>query len=153
MRRTLVRLVVPILLATASLVAIPASPASAAEGECAGGIIWRGDVNISGERVGELVVYFNAANGNNCARFNRLGSARGTATHTWVEIQKCRETTRRGVCTLTSWETGYDFESGPFKYYAGPVSVHAPNNCVSAKGGLRWNGVEKSVLTPVNIGC
>jgi hypothetical protein len=124
-----------------------------ATGECGGGVIYRGLVRAperTGPVVAELVVYFNSATGNNCVRFNRLGPARGVATQMSAAVTRCREQRDPGYggCHGVG---GYDRDEGRFAYYAGPVRVHAPNNCVLARGSIQWNGEEGYIS--VMVGC
>src|SRR5262249_24709863 len=107
-------------------------------GDCGGNLIFRKTVVVGGAGVGELVVYYSSSNGNNCARFNHLGPSYGATRYTDVLLQKCSTTSPGNGCG-TVLDTSYD--SGQFAYYAGPVSVYAPRNCVTASGQIDWNGI------------
>jgi hypothetical protein len=136
------------LLVAIGVVLVPVAPAQAAD--CGGNLIFRQRALYNGAAVGELVVYYNASTGNNCARFNHLGSAYGVSASTTVILTKC-STTNPGNGCGTALVIAAD--SGSYAYYAGPVSVHAPNNCVTAEGYIYWHGADRRVTTGGVIGC
>lgn len=126
---------------------VPVSPAAAED--CGGNLIYRERAWAGGVAVGELVVYYNAANGNNCARFNHLGPSWGVTRPTNVTIYKC-STNNPGASGCSP--VAQDSDPGNFAHYAGPVRVNAPNNCVMAQGYIFWNGSDRQVWSPL-IGC
>ncbi|MBO2456319.1 hypothetical protein [Actinomadura violacea] len=75
-------------------------------------------VSFSGGRV---YLLYSAATKNNCAVTMKTTNI-GKGTSAWVRLQ-----------SQTGGKTGSD--SGTFKYYAGPVFVHAPGICVRFSGG------------------
>ncbi|HVK24032.1 MAG TPA: hypothetical protein VM677_21980 [Actinokineospora sp.] len=111
-------------------IVVPTTSAQAAT-NCSGSIIGR-----TANSIGELVVYYNASTGYNCARMNHLGASYGVAASTSVDISKCTGTTKSnpGTCTVVQ------SSQGSFSYYAGPVSTYAPNNCIRAWGEIVWQG-------------
>jgi len=118
--------------------------------DCGGNLIFRKAAIVNGTVVGELVVYYNSSNGNNCARFNHLGPSYGVTRYTDVLLKKC-STTNPGNGCGTVLDIGYN--SGQFAYYAGPVRVYSPRNCVTASGLIAWNGSDHVVSTNGVIGC
>lgn len=88
--------------------------------------------------IGRLELYYNSSTGNNCAMVVHTGASYGVAAETYVSIIRCAETVWDGKCDGGS---GFDSDYGNFSYYAGGVRVHAPNNCISTQGSIKWNGV------------
>lgn len=58
----------------------------------------------------------------------------GTPKPMNLVIHKCQSST---YCTNPP---ASDSDSGNFSYYAGPVSVTAPNNCIVVAGNITYNG-------------
>jgi len=80
-------------------------------------------LTFNGASWGYVYLYYNSANGNNCAFTEKLVD-RGIPTS--VTVRLCRQSD--GVCV-------YDPVHGePFQFFAGPVYLHAPNTCI------RWGG-------------
>lgn len=81
---------------------------------------------------GYIAVYYNSSTGNNCAM---------TYTNTPGVSQ------RIGVSISLTDVAGSDqTDDHTYKYYAGPVSVHAPGHCIDFSGivgnnSLGWEGV------------
>jgi hypothetical protein len=73
---------------------------------------------FSGGRVYQL---YSRSTKRNCAVTMKTTNV-GKGTSVWVRLQE-----------QSGGEVGYD--SGTFKYYAGPVYVHAPGICVRFSGG------------------
>lgn len=125
-----------------------AGPAAAdGAGQCGGTLIDRSVVRYDGAAIGELVVYYNASNGNNCARFNHLGAAYGVERRTVVQLYRCAERSPAD-CTPTVLAQ----EDEAVSFYAGPVRVYSPANCVSARGAIQWAGAVRAVSSGT-IGC
>jgi len=118
-------------------------------GSCSGNLISRKTAIVGGTVVGELVVYYSSSDGYNCARFNHLGPSYGVTRYTNVQLLKCSTTSPGSGCGTP---LAYPADPGQYAYYAGPVRVYAPRNCVVAVGGIDWNGSYNSVSTGV-IGC
>ncbi len=138
-----------LLTATTIAVSVGVGVAPAAEagsGTCGGSLIARKVAHDgNGTAVGELVVYYNSSTGNNCARFNHLGPSYGVARETNVFIERCLTNNPNNDCFNTGGPSDYD--NGTYAYYAGPVSVHAPNKCVRAFGYILWNGARRNAET------
>ncbi|GAB3592626.1 hypothetical protein GCM10027446_13550 [Angustibacter peucedani] len=140
--------------AAASMIAVSvglaAAPAAqAGTGDCSGSLILRRVVSAGGTGVGELVVYYNASTGNNCARFNHIGPSYGVARETNVFIEKCPTNNPARNCFLAGGPNDSDLAT--YAYYAGPVQVHSPSTCVRVYGYIRWNGAVRDV--EVITGC
>ncbi|MCP3058115.1 hypothetical protein LXT21_04930 [Myxococcus sp. K38C18041901] len=127
---------------------VPVSSAQAAD--CGGNLIFRKAAFAGGTVVGELVVYYNPSNGNNCARFNRLGPAYGVMTYTEVQLTKCSTVNPGSGCGAA---LAIIVDADQYAYYAGPVRVNSPRNCVTAEGRINWNGNQHIVSTGGVIGC
>ena len=137
MRKFYVR-VAGVVLAAGCVGVLPHSTAIAAVGNCAGGLIYDHVDYASGAPIAELAVYYDASSGNNCARVNHLGASYGRSSTTEVQIARCGSTKPSQACYT---HAPYPSDSGNYAYYAGPVSVNAPSNCVVASGVLNWNNV------------
>jgi hypothetical protein len=123
---------------------------SAQADDCGGNLIFRKAAIAGGTVVGELVVYYNPSNGNNCARFNHLGPAYGVTTYTEVKLVKC-STVNPGSGCGTALVINIDPDQ--YAYHAGPIRVYSPQNCVTAEGRIHWNGADRIVSTGGVIGC
>jgi hypothetical protein len=74
---------------------------------------------------GYISVYYNAATGRNCAL--TYTNTPGVRQYIYVSISK--------------WSGGArDEDEGMFKYYAGPVSVYAPGQCIGIEGRVGTSG-------------
>lgn len=124
--------------------AVTATAAHAAGG-CSGTLIGRKAITYSGSTIGELAVYYNSSTGNNCAQTNHLGASYGVKAETTVTIERCTQTTKQDIyCTPVSGT--YSIDKNDYAYFAGPVSVHSPNNCIRATGLIAWKGSRPSAL-------
>jgi hypothetical protein len=146
MRRAL-SAVVAVMVAAAGGILLSAGPVQA--DDCGGNLIYRDKAMYNGTAVAELVVYYNASTGYNCARFNHLGPAYGVSAPTVLNVFKCEETSPGSGCTPIVLKG----DSGDYAYYAGPVRVYAPNNCITATGSLFWHGAYRNASTDGVIGC
>ena len=135
-----------LLLAVGAMI-VPATSAQAST-NCSGRIIFAKEFTYAGSPIAELVVYWDASTGNNCARFNHLGASYGVAAETYAYILKCNGTTP----ATTTICTEIDHSFGNYSYYAGPVKAYAPNNCVEVWGGMTWHGTDIYYNTGP-IGC
>ncbi|GAA4077861.1 hypothetical protein [Actinomadura miaoliensis] len=124
----------------AHAVAAPADARIAAS--CTGRLIHRWPLRHANTTIGELVLYWNAANKTNCARMNHLGPTRGVRLRTAVWLAACRE--RRGS-TCTPVAGSPKAEDGVYASYAGPVTVHAAGRCVHAAGDIYYQGAKRHV--------
>ncbi|MEH0841707.1 hypothetical protein V6U81_04835 [Micromonospora sp. CPCC 205711] len=146
--RRLSQLLALALLACVATVVTGAQSAQAAS--CSGYLINRTVAKTSsGVTVGELVVYYNSSTGYNCARFNHLGPTYGVASQTYVLLKRCTNGTSADLC----WAETEDRSLGDYAYYAGPVQVYAPNNCVGAQGYVTYQGKYVWAYSPTKIGC
>ena len=138
-----------VVVSTFSVVSFASSTASAAT-SCSGSLIRSQTIkNSAGTAIAYLRVYWNSSTGRNCAETRHASSTWGKSRKTAVYIVKCTQTTPTG-CTET---TADDYDGGYFKYYAGPVSVYSPKNCVRASGYIYTAGGSKRYVTTGPIGC
>src|SRR5262245_44164053 len=134
------------------------SPAAAAG--CSGTLIEHlpmyGDQGCPhGSLFAHLDVYYSST-GVNCARVNSYGSYWGYSKRMGVQIEKCRETVPSANCTMIAYDDdpqdGWEVQGGAwYSYYAGPVSVSAPNNCIWAVG-IVVIGTSRAVATTTKNG-
>ncbi|MGW0810424.1 spore-associated protein A [Nonomuraea sp. NPDC002799] len=117
---------------------VTAAPASAA-GPCGSGYSRVGSYSVmdGGTRRGTLEVHYNAGTGVNCALTYGYGSYYGA------------ETLKRVSVSRTDQPGYYDADEGFYKYYAGPVYVHANGWCINLSAQA---GVATRTLTGVHCG-
>jgi hypothetical protein len=112
-----------------SAVDAPAAAASDGYGSCGSGYhqidSWTLPLT-SGSNVGggKLLLYYNSSNGYNCAITQATGSSFGRSNQ-YISVSLDRS-------DLASSQ----FDSGRYRYYAGPVYVHAPGACIDVAGGI-----------------
>jgi hypothetical protein len=129
------------------------SSARAASGSCAGSLIESRNLNVGGKKVGELDVYYNHANGRNCARMNHAGSTWGKKLRTRVWVGICSETRPgNGACHYNPATDAVD--EGSYAYYAGPATTKASaaGRCIAASGYLWIGGTRYAVGTSPWVG-
>ncbi len=80
--------------------------------------------------LGYLDVYYDAGTGYNCARTVTGGRYWGKAAEIGVWLTRCKEISPGPTCI----EGLTREQGGQYHYYAGPVRVHAPHNCIYAMG-------------------
>lgn len=124
--------------------AVVVSPAPAHAAGCSGTLIehvkmYGNNGGPYGSLFAHLDVYYNSSTGDNCARVNSYGSYWGYSKKMGVEIDKCYQTVESAECDTVAHDDdphdGAEVQGGAtYLYYAGPVSVHAPNNCIFAFG-------------------
>lgn len=121
--RKLVTLLAGAALASTTLV-MGAAPAGAA-GPCGSSYSRVGVYPIpkTGTRTGTLEVYYSSSTGKNCALAYGYGSNYGTTT--W-----------KGVSISRGDGTGYSVDADYYQYYAGPVYVSAPGQCIDVTGSV-----------------
>ncbi|MFJ2031780.1 hypothetical protein [Streptosporangium sp. NPDC087985] len=121
--RKLATLLAGAALASTTLV-VGAAPASAA-GPCGSSYSRVGVYAIpkTGTRTGTLEVYYSSSAGKNCALAYGYGSNYGTTTWKGVSISRANG-------------TGYEVNADYFQYYAGPVYVSAPGQCINVSGSV-----------------
>ncbi|MEO3806098.1 hypothetical protein [Nonomuraea sp. B1E8] len=82
---------------------------------------------VDGSRTGTLEVYYSSSTGKNCAL--TYGYGKYANTKSW-----------KGVIISRGDGSGEDADAGEFTYYAGPVYVSAPNQCIDVEGIVpAWN--------------
>ena len=122
-----------VLTVSAALASNPYSPA----GVCGSGYRVVGHHEITGPRGGVLgtaYLLYNRRSGNNCAVMIKR---RAVGKATFAEVSLARKGGR------------YRADNGEFKYYAGPLYVHAPGRCVIYGGRMRdARGNGGSWITP-----
>lgn len=133
------------------LVAAPFAPALAQE--CGGRLVEVRNIMGDGanpQKLGELQLYYNASNGNNCARTMHSAATWGVETPTAVSLGIC-DNRRDRTCNHPQLDPNpnpnrFAYDSRPYRYQAGPVRVHAPSQCVRAGGSIFRNGKHHTVL-------
>lgn len=121
--RKLATLLAGTALAASTTLVVGAAPASAA-GPCGSSYSRVGVYPISrgdGTRTGTLEVYYSSSARKNCALTYGYGPYANTTS--WKRV-----TISRGD------GSGEDTNAGQFKYYAGPVYVSAPGQCIDVAG-------------------
>ncbi|NJP92895.1 serine/threonine protein kinase [Nonomuraea sp. FMUSA5-5] len=121
-----------VLVTTTTLAAV-ATPASAA-GPCGSSYSRVGVYSIGvekyGYRTGILEVYYSSSTGKNCAI--TYGDGPYANTTSW-----------KGVVISRGDGSGEDSDAGNYKYYAGPVYVSAPGQCIDVEGiSPSWTSVK-----------
>jgi hypothetical protein len=115
----------------------PSSPARADDDACAGNLIFTKAIRDNQDRkVGELNIYFNPANGKNCAKTMHAGSTWGKAMRTSVILHRCHRGTGPGDPCFFDFPEDEAHDTGRFEYYAGPVRLNAENRCIWATGSV-----------------
>lgn len=114
-----------------------AAAAAASESSCPGNLIQSVPVTSGSSTFGSLDIYFDSSTGNNCAMTVATGSVSGHASFIEVCLTRCKETTQGPDCTTDEVVC----DPGPYHFFAGPVSVHAPGQCISADGEIVFNGI------------
>lgn len=138
--------------ASASSAAVPSASVSsaAAADTCGGNLVRVLPLNHDGTRIGELQIYFNPANGNNCAMMRHGGPTWGVARETWVYIARCATTTPTGTCSVQADDSDHAVGA---QYYAGPARVWAGAHCIQANGWIYWAGARRKVSTAPTTLC
>ncbi|GIH21538.1 hypothetical protein Raf01_97100 [Rugosimonospora africana] len=122
------------------------APAQAANG-CSGSRIEH--IAMHDDTYGYLMayldVYYDSSTGNNCAATVATGDlSYGVLKGMYVILVKCSQTTpNRTSCTNigSQRDPASAGTYGNYYYYAGPVTVYSPNNCIFAEGSIEsyWN--------------
>ncbi|MFC4008580.1 hypothetical protein ACFOY2_15220 [Nonomuraea purpurea] len=120
--RKLATLLAGAALATSTTLVVGAAPASAA-GPCGSSYSRIGAYRIpeDGTRTGTLEVYYSSSTGRNCALTYGYGAYANTTSWKAVRISK-------------GDGSGGQKNGGQFTYYAGPVYVSAPGQCIDVVG-------------------
>lgn len=123
-RFTLIGLVIAALVA---MFGFTATSASATTNPCGSGYSQIGSAYAKsnlGNTVQETVTYYSSTTGDDCLINYNVGKWYGVAVNNCAAIE------------LSTWTwTGWEYEDcGTYKYYAGPVYVHAPHACIDGMG-------------------
>lgn len=82
------------------------------------------------EPVGELEVFYNASTGRNCLVLQALGKYYGMKKRMFVRVCNHEMDFNTKDCM------GEKYDGGDFKYYAGPVYITAPHQCIYYSSGI-----------------
>ena len=98
---------------------------------CAGSQIGAYSVTTSGgTSYGTAYLYYDSSTGKNCAvAVKNSTGGYGTSDYISVNLEKCTNTSPASTCTLPGTRV-HDDDGGNYLYYAGPVSISSPNNCI-----------------------
>ncbi|WP_075031803.1 hypothetical protein [Streptomyces mirabilis] len=119
------------------LVLAPA--ASAATYGCSGSEIGTYPVTTSGgTNYGTIHIYYDSSTGKNCAAAVGSSAVSGKSNiYMSVTIFKCSQTSPSSSCSYVS----SDPDSGYYSYYAGPVTMYSPNNCIQVGATIRNDSI------------
>ncbi|MEU7339927.1 MULTISPECIES: hypothetical protein [unclassified Streptomyces] len=94
----------------------------------------------NGVRYGWIHVYYDSSTGKNCA-VNVATSAGGygKAKRMYMHLMECSSGSVRSYEDCRVIEDDTDVRTD-YKYYAGPVSVTAPDHCLIMTGSISYNG-------------
>jgi len=138
----------------ATLLLLAATGTAAAQ-SCGGNLIAVRDVHrdpsgqnrASYPKVGELQVYYNPANGNNCARMMHAGSTWDVPRYTWIALGTCAPS-RRNDCLSGTHRT---FQNGVYRFQAGPVRRAGRGKCLAATGMISSNTRQDGTLYSTSV--
>lgn len=122
--------------------------ATHAEDTCGGTLIDYKSVKFGGETVGQLNLYYNSANGNNCAVFHHAGPTWGKSLVTSVEVYVCKP--NRNSCGVWQWDPWWDRDEGKYSYRAGPVRIYGRDRCVQSIGYVEYKGDARLAVSGVH---
>ena len=112
--------------------------ASRADDACGGTLIDYKPVQINGENVGQLHLYYNSTSGNNCAIFYHAGPTWGKPLITSVELYVCKP--NRDNCGVWQRDPWWKRDDGKYSYHAGPVRIDGRDRCVKSVGYIEYKG-------------
>ncbi|WP_225850067.1 hypothetical protein [Streptomyces sp. HPF1205] len=137
MRRTVALLFTAFLAIVGGLVLAPA--ASASGYGCSGSEIGSYPVTTSGgTNYGTIHIYYDSSTGNNCAVAVGSSAVSGKSDiYMSVTVFKCAETSISPTCTYVSSDIDHDY----YYYYAGPVTMYAPSNCIQVGATIRNDNI------------
>jgi hypothetical protein len=108
-----------------------------------GSLIESDPIKSGSTTLGYLNVYYNSANGYNCAETTSASATYGVSKFTSVWIYTCTQTSPGSTCTARSEYAPYmAVDQGNYSYYAGPVGVNGSGHCIYAWGEIDWTGGE-----------
>lgn len=89
-----------------------------------------------------LEIYWDGANGTNCAYLRHGSAAPSGAIYTFVDLWTCTTATQGASCTPRGplGSRYRDRDEGNFHEYAGKVTVDGRDRCIYAWGGIDTNG-------------
>lgn len=113
---------------------VPVTGASATLNYCGSGYA---PIQTVTQPYGVLTLYYNSSNKNNCATLAATGASYGTAH--FMQVSLFTSSTNI-VCDPPPSANQYNVcgTYGNYRYYAGPIYLHAPGVCIRATGGYRW---------------
>ncbi|TXS38371.1 spore-associated protein A [Streptomyces sp. OR43] len=115
----------------AMLVLAPSASAASPSAACGSGYSRVGHYSVDpiygSGAAGYLDIYYSSGTGKNCAVVYPTSENQGETTEMWVHISKANGTSA-------------DYDLGDYTYYAGPVYVSAPGDCIDAQGSLSFPG-------------
>lgn len=118
-------------LAATSYIEPRAAQAADGDGDCPGKLIdYVPYTARDGSRIGQLQLYWNAADETNCAIMFHGGPTWGKATQTNVTL----------FLKTSSGAQEIKRQQDSFKYQAGPIRTSGRNRQISAAGGLTYKG-------------
>ncbi len=103
---------------------------------CGGKLIGYSRIYSNGLTIGQLQLYYNAANGNNCAVLKHASPTWGVSLRTKVDLFTCTDSTCARPANPRDIDTGY------YRYEAGPVRIYGKGRCVAAVGTMDYRGVQ-----------
>ena len=113
-----------------------------------GSLIESDPLTANGTTYGYLNLYYNSANGYNCAETTSASATYGKNKFMEVTLFVCKETSPSDNCTLLSTNKPYfDSDTGNYSYYAGPVGVYGKGHCIEANAEIIWNGYSPTINT------
>jgi hypothetical protein len=122
----------------------PQAKAADGGGGCSGKLIEYVPFTVSGQKIGQLQLYYNAQTGANCALMLHGGSTWGVARDTGVALYR----KRRGDQNYSQPA----YQRGAFRYQAGPIRTAGDGWCVMAGGGITHAGKHRSLYTSAHCG-
>ena len=98
-------------------------------------------LKYNGTTYGYLNLYYNSANGYNCAETVSSSATNGVSKFMYVELDVCTQTSPGGNCTVQSYNKPYyDVDQGTYSYYAGPVGVYGAGHCLTPYAEIDLDG-------------
>lgn len=114
-----------------------------------GTLIETDPIKAGSTTLGALNVYYNSANGYNCAETTSATATYGVSKYMQAALITCTQTSTSSTCTPRSENDGpyYASDEGSYSYYAGPVGVNGSGHCIMAFGEIDWKGGDYTVNT------